>query len=183
MIIAHVYKLEPSESQSSTMSNWLSMLCAQYNFRLAERISAYEQTKIEGAYCDIRTKTERMPIACSLSKYALHGDPFKTDQKTGLAKKRSGFEIQCADLVNLKQSRPWYGGIYSIVLQQMLRQLDAAYKNFFEKGRVIQGLKEGQSIGHSPTLRMSNLKAQRSICLELVGWVITTADHSQMAFK
>jgi putative transposase len=135
MIIAHVYKIEPAENQVSTMDNWLFMLSAQYNFRLAERIAAYEQTKISGAYCDIRTKTERMPIACSLSKYALYGDPFKMDKKTGEAKKRSGFEIQCADLVNLKQSRPWYGGIYSIVLQQMLKQLDTAYKNFFEKGR------------------------------------------------
>lgn len=96
MLVAHVYKLKPTESQSSVMDGWLSMLCAQYNFRLAERISAYEQTKISGPYCDIRTKTERTPIACSLSKGALHGDPFKFD-KEGKVKRRSAFEIQCAD--------------------------------------------------------------------------------------
>lgn len=37
--------------------------------------------------------------------------------------------------VNLKIQRPWYKEIYSIVLQQMLRQLDDAYKNFFTQGR------------------------------------------------
>lgn len=135
MLIAHVYKLRPTASQSFIMDNWLSMLRAQYNFRLAERITAFEQTKTEGAYCDIRTKTQITPLACSLSKYALYGEPFKIDKKTRLAKRRSGFELQCADLVNLKAERPWYAGIYSIVLQQMLRQLDAAYKNFFEQGR------------------------------------------------
>lgn len=170
MIIAHVYKLEPSKSQSSTMSNWLSMLCVQYNFRLAERISAYEQTKIEGAYCDIRTKTERMPIACSLSKYALYGDPFKIDKKTGVTKRRSGFEIQCTDLINLKAERPWYGTIYSIVLQQMLKQLDVAYKNFFEKGRGYPKFKRRAE--YKSFTYTQNVKFEGStVYLPGIGWM------------
>lgn len=116
------------------MDSWLRMLKCQYNFRLAERIYAYQQTKIEGSYCEIRTKAEITPIACSLSKSALYGEVFKT-KKDGTVGKRSAYEIQSSDLVNLKTARPWYGEIYSTVLQQMLRQLDTAFKNFFEQGR------------------------------------------------
>lgn len=116
------------------MDSWLNMLKCQYNFRLAERIEAYQQTRIEGTYCDLRTQAEITPIACSLSKSALYGGVFKT-KKDGSAAKRSGYEIQSADLVNLKATRPWYKEIYSAVLQQMLKQLDTAFQNFFKQGR------------------------------------------------
>lgn len=134
MIFAYVYKLDPSETQGEVMSSWLSMLKSQYNFRLAERIEAYQQTKIEGLYCDIRSKSEITPFTCSLSKSALHGEVFKI-KKDGTASKRSAYEIQSSNLVSLKTTRPWYREIYSAVLQQMLKQLDTAYKNFFEQGR------------------------------------------------
>lgn len=170
MIIAHVYKIKPNESQSVVMDDWLSMLRAQYNFRLSERIEAYEQTKIEGAYCDLRTKTERMPIACSLSKYALYGNQFKVDKKTKEVKRRSGFEIQCADLVNLKVERPWYGSIYSIVLQQMLKQLDTAYKNFFKQGRGYPKFKrkaEFKSFTYTQNLKFEH----DTVLLPGIGWM------------
>lgn len=105
MIVAQTYKLKPTESQSSTMDVWLSLLCAQYNFRLAERIEAYQQTKIIGTYCNLRTKAEITPIACSLSKAAIHGEIFKV-KKDGTVARRNGYEIQSSDLVNLKQTRP-----------------------------------------------------------------------------
>lgn len=134
MIFAYTYKLKPSQRQTEVMDSWLNMLKCQYNFRLAERIDAYQQTRIEGAYCNLRTQAEITPIACSLSKSALYGGVFKT-KKDGSAAKRSGYEIQSADLVNLKTSRPWYKEIYSAVLQQMLKQLDTAFQNFFNQGR------------------------------------------------
>lgn len=127
-----------------------------------------------------------MPLSCSLSKYALYGAPFKTDKKTGEAKRRSGFEIQCADrqsnrrgtavrkwrlrLVNLKVERPWYGGIYSIVLQQMLKQLDTAYKNFFEKNRGYPRFKRRAE--YKSFTYTQNVKFEGStVYLPGIGWM------------
>jgi putative transposase len=117
------------------MEGWLSMLKAQYNWRLEERIKAYEQCFIQGEYCDIRTKAHKYPYACSLSKGALYGEFFKHDEKKNEYKKRSAFEIQCANLTDLKQQRHWYKRIYSSVLQQSLKQLNEAFNNFFQKDR------------------------------------------------
>lgn len=111
------------------------MLRAQYNWRLEERIKAYEQCCIEGEYCDIRTKTHKYPYACSLSKGALYGEFFKYDEKNEQHKRRSAFEVQCANLTDLKQQRPWYKKVYSSVLQQCLKQLNEAFNNFFGQGR------------------------------------------------
>ena len=45
MILAHVYKLKPSDSQSKKMNDWLNLLRAFYNFCLRDRIEAYEQVR------------------------------------------------------------------------------------------------------------------------------------------
>ena len=116
MLLGYVYKLNPSSEQQQRMSSWLDMLKAQYNYRLAEQIDAYQQTKIVGEYCDLRTKATIQPLACSLTKGALYGDPFKVRKiKYDKTKEtigedivyRSAYEIQSADLVNLKRERSW----------------------------------------------------------------------------
>ncbi|MBD1878389.1 RNA-guided endonuclease TnpB family protein [Coleofasciculus sp. FACHB-T130] len=137
MFASFVYKLKPSPRQAATMERWLDMLRGQYNFRLKERIEAYEQVRspILGNYCDIKSQAECCPLTCSVSKSTLYGSPWKTDKKTGAGKRRSAWEIQSADLVRLKQERPWYKEMSCVVLQQMLRQLDTAFQNFFEQGR------------------------------------------------
>ncbi|NEO14833.1 MULTISPECIES: helix-turn-helix domain-containing protein, partial [unclassified Moorena] len=35
MIIAYQYRLKPTKEQKAKIDNWLSMLCAQYNYLLA----------------------------------------------------------------------------------------------------------------------------------------------------
>lgn len=131
MFVAYVYKLRPSPSQAATMDRWLDMLRAQYNFRLAERIEAYEQVRSPkmGEYCDLETGAIASPLTCSVSKNALHGNPW-----TKAGKKKAAWAQQDSDLTNLKQERPWYAQIYRSVLNQMLRQLDAAFQNFFKHG-------------------------------------------------
>lgn len=143
MFIAYVYKLHPNKTQQQIIERWLDMLKSQYNFRLAERIEAYEQVRSPklGEYCDIETQSVATPLACSVNKSALYGDPWKFDKKTGLGKKRNTYEIQSADLPTLKQERPWYKQINANVLQQMLRQLDAAFQNFFKHGRGYPAFK------------------------------------------
>ncbi len=138
MFVAYVYKLRPSSRQADTMERWLNLLRSQYNFRLAERIEAYEQVKAPkmGEYCDLQTGAIATPLACSVSKGALYGEPW-----TKAGKKKAAWAQQDSDLVNLKKERPWYAHVYRSVLNQMLRQLDAAFQNFFKHGRGYPAFK------------------------------------------
>jgi len=82
MILAHVYKLKPSQRQSQTMSDWLDMLRGLYNFALRERIEAYEQVKatVIGDFCRLDNQGECCPLTCSVSKSASHAYPWKVDK-------------------------------------------------------------------------------------------------------
>ncbi len=133
MLIAYNYKLDPSGNQAATMEKHIEMLWLQYNFRIRERTEAYAQAShpVMGDYCDLKTKAECCPLACSVSKSTLYGDPWTTDKKTGGAKLRSAKAQQDADLPKLKVSRPWYGQIQHHVLQQMLRRVDDGFQRFF----------------------------------------------------
>lgn len=135
MILAHLYKLKPSNRQSQEMTEWLNMLRGLYNFALRERIEAYEQVKapVMGDYCRLDNQGECCPLVCSVSKSALYAYPWKVD-KNGNHKRRSAFEMQCASLTEMKESRPWYKRVNAQATQQTLRQLDRAFKNFFEHG-------------------------------------------------
>lgn len=66
MILAHVYKLKPSTSQSKKMNDWLDMLRAFYNFCLRDRIEAYEQVRspILGNYSRLDNQGECCPLTC-----------------------------------------------------------------------------------------------------------------------
>lgn len=115
------------------MERCTHLLRLQYNWRLRERIEAYEQVSAPklGSFCCLDSKSEAWPLTCSVSKSALYGDPWKF-AKDGVGKKRSAFEMQCADLPNLKAERPWYASLPSQPLQQMLKQLDDAFQRFFK---------------------------------------------------
>jgi len=152
------------------MNKWLVMLYKQYNFRLAERIKAYEQTKIEGVYSELRTQVEIYPLACSLSKGALYGEPFKPDKKKGGFKRKSAYEMQSSDLPNLKKERPWYKQISAVVLQQMLRQLDDAFKGFFEHGRGYPKFKR-QANYKSFTYANDYKVEGNKVYLTGIGWI------------
>ncbi len=111
------------------MERWLHLLRLQYNFRVRERTEAYNQARapVLGNYCLIETQAECCPLACSVSKGALYGYPW-----TEKGNKRSPLAQQDANLVDLKKERHWYGEIYHHVMQQMLKQVDAAFRRFFQ---------------------------------------------------
>jgi len=129
MLLAYVYKLNPSPKQTQKMEHWLHLLRLQYNFRVRERTEAYQQAKSPklGNYCIIETQAEICPLTCSASKGALFGNPWTTK-----GKKRSPLAQQDANLVDLKKERPWYAQIHHHVMQQMLKQVDAAFGRFFK---------------------------------------------------
>ncbi|WP_416244792.1 RNA-guided endonuclease InsQ/TnpB family protein [Crocosphaera sp. XPORK-15E] len=149
------------------MTNWLDLLRSHYNFCLKDRINAYEQIKYPklGNYSDLKTKSECCPLTCSISNNSGLGEPFK---KSG--KKRNAYEMQSSELTFLKKSRPWYKKIYSAVLQQNLRRLDTAFKNFFD-GRRYPKFKTRQrfkSFSYPP--RQIKLK-ENKIYLPSIGWM------------
>ena len=129
MILAHVYKLKPNNSQSQKMNDWLNMLRAFFNFCLRDRIEAYEQVRspVLGNYSILKTKGECCPLTCSVSFEAMTGYPWKNN-----GKRRGAGEQQSSYLPQLKQLRPWYKKIDANVQQMNLRRLNAAYSKFFD---------------------------------------------------
>jgi putative transposase len=166
MIIAYKYKLKPNSSQVATMVNWLDLLRCHYNFCLRDRLDSYEQVSQPklGGYCDLKTQAECCPLTCSVSKNSQLGEPYKGN------KKRNAYEMQSSELPSLKQARPWYTKVHSTVLQQNLRKLDTAFKNFFD-GRGYPKFKTKQrfkSFNYPPN--QIKLKGNK-IYLPSIGWM------------
>ncbi|MBS9384062.1 MAG: transposase [Dolichospermum sp. BR01] len=173
MLTNYVYKLRPNISQSNKMDNWVDMLRSTYNWSLADRIAQYNQQFIQGDYCDIRTKVEACPLTCFVSKNGASGEPWKdvkTDKNGNIKNpRRSAGDIQITALPYLKKARPWFAEIDSTVLQQNVKRLDTAYKNFFE-GRGFPKFKNRSNFT-SFTYQMG-VKAQGSkTYLPKLGWM------------
>ncbi|MBS9385223.1 MAG: transposase [Dolichospermum sp. BR01] len=173
MLTNYVYKLRPNISQSDKMDGWLDMLRSTYNWSLADRIAQYNQQFIQGDYCNIRTRAEACPLTCFVSKNGASGEPWKdvkTDKNGNLKNpRRSAGDIQITALPYLKKARPWFAEIDSTVLQQNIKRLDTAYKNFFE-GRGFPKFKNRSNFT-SFTYQMG-VKAQGSkIYLPKLGWM------------
>jgi putative transposase len=173
LLTNYVYKLRPNQAQDLKMSNWVDMLRSHYNWCINDRITQYNQQFIQGNYCDIRTQSEVSPLTCFVSKNGATGNPWK-DSKTdfeGKAKnpRRSAGNIQITALPDLKTARPWYNSIDSTVLQQNVKRLDTAYKNFFE-GRGFPKFKNRSNFT-SFTFVMGIKAKGNKIYLPKVGWM------------
>ncbi|NEQ79134.1 MAG: transposase [Moorea sp. SIO2I5] len=107
MIIAYQYRLKPTKHQQAKIDHWLSMLCAQYNYLLAERFSWYEQNR-----CSINA----CPLVCHIPE--LRNNPDYYSQKKTLP--------------NLKKSHPWYKEIHSQVLQDVVKRVKLAFDRFIK---------------------------------------------------
>jgi putative transposase len=167
MIVSYQFKLKPKLSQVAVMEQWLNMLRAHYNFCLRDRIESYEQVKSPklGNSCDLNTEAECCPLTCSVSKNSNLGSPYKSN-----GKKRNAYEQQCSELSILKKARPWYKKIHSTVLQQNLKRLEVAFKNFFE-GRGYPKFKTKQkfkSFNYTPN--QVQVKGNK-IYLPKIGWM------------
>jgi putative transposase len=140
---------------------------------LADRIAQYNQQFIQGDYCDIRTKAEACPLTCFVSKNGASGEPWKdakTDKNGNLKNpRRSAGDIQITALPYLKKARPWFAEIDSTVLQQNVKRLDTAYKNFFE-GRGFPNFKNRSNFT-SFTYQMGVKVQGNKIYLPKLGWM------------
>ena len=107
MRTAYQYKLRPTKQQVNQIDNWLSMLCAQYNYLLADRFNWYEQN---------RSSLNACPLICFLPE--LRNNPDYYSQKKTLPK--------------LKKTHPWYKEIYSQVLQDIVKRVKVAFDRFLK---------------------------------------------------
>lgn len=167
MILAHKYKLKPSKTQQEIMRRWLAMLRSHYNFGLRDRMEAYEQVTQPklGNYCVLRTQAECCPLTSCISKNSNLGEPFRVN-----GKKRNAYEMQSSELPSLKKARPWYQKVHSTVLQQNLKRLDTAFKNFFE-GKKYPKFKTRQrfkSFSYAP--KQVKIEGNK-IYLPSIGWM------------
>jgi putative transposase len=96
------------------MESWLSMIRAQVNFNLADRIDSYNQGFIQDNFCDLKTKGEACPLTCSVNKSASVGYPWKSEDPS---KRRSKQTISspkiklglllCLELGNVLDKGEW----------------------------------------------------------------------------
>ncbi|AOW99455.1 transposase [Moorena producens PAL-8-15-08-1] len=107
MRIAYQYRLKPTRDQQTKIDHWLSMLCAQYNYLLADRFRWYEENR-----CSINT----CPLVCYLPE--LRDNPDYYSQKKTLP--------------SLKKTRPWYKDIHSQVLQDTVKRVKLAFDRFIK---------------------------------------------------
>ncbi|EDX73253.1 hypothetical protein MC7420_4500 [Coleofasciculus chthonoplastes PCC 7420] len=89
------------------LDRWLAMLCAQYNYLLADRFNGYEQN---------RSPVNACPLICHLPE--LQDNPDYYSQKKTLPQ--------------LKKTHPWYKEIYSQVLQDVVKRVKVTFERFIK---------------------------------------------------
>lgn len=173
MLTNYVYKLRPNQTQCLKMANWIDMLRSHFNWCLNDRITQYNQQFIQGDYCDLKTRCEACPLTSSVSKSGATGNPWKDSKldKEGKVRnpRRSAGDIQITALPELKVARPWYSGVDSTVLQQNVKRLDTAYKNFFE-GRGFPKFKNRSNFTSFTCVMGIKLQGNK-IYLPKLGWM------------
>jgi putative transposase len=107
MRIAYQYKLRPTKQQVIGLDRWLAMLRAQYNHLLADRFNWWEQN---------RSPINASPLVCYLPE--LRDNPNYYSQKKTLPQ--------------LKKTHPWYGEIYSQVLQDVVKRVKVTFDRFLK---------------------------------------------------
>jgi putative transposase len=106
MRTAYQFKLCPTKQQITEIDRWLSMLCAQYNYLLADRFNWYEENRSPIDRCSL--------FVCHLPE--LRDNPDYYSQKKTLPR--------------LKKTHPWYGEIYSQVLQDIVKRVKITFDRF-----------------------------------------------------
>ncbi|MEH2270958.1 MAG: transposase, partial [Nostoc sp.] len=107
MRTAYQYKLRPTAKQAIEIDRWLSILCAQYNYLLADRFDWYERN---------RTPVNACPLVCHIPELRENPD-YYSQKKT---------------LPQLKKTHPWYGEIYSQVLQDIVKRVKVTFDRFLK---------------------------------------------------
>ena len=118
--LTYEYKLIPTDTQREIFDQWLNICRKVYNFALRERKHWVNSRK-----CDINS--------CSIKQeYIIPADA-----------PRPTFAGQCKSLAFAKKLIPELKLPHTHVLQQALRQLEAAFVAMWERGRGFPRFKSG----------------------------------------
>ncbi len=115
MRTAYQYKLKPNKDQIATIELWLELLRRQYNYRLGERFSWWEENRCPVNAC---------PLITSIPH--LRDNPDYYSQKKAL--------------VNTKDKFPEYKLIHSQVLQDCIKRVKLAFDRWFKADKNGQRL-------------------------------------------
>ncbi len=107
MRTAYQYKLRPNKEQIAIIELWLDLLRRQYNYRLGERFSWWEENR-----CPVNACPLAMPIP------QLRDNP--------------DYFFQKKDLVNTKDKFLEYKLIHSQVLQDCIKRVNLAFERWFK---------------------------------------------------
>lgn len=110
MRTAYQYRLRPTKQQVDKIDRWLSMLCSQYNYLLADRFNWYEQNRCYINAC---------PLVCHLPELRDNPD----------------YYYQKKTPPQLKKTHPWYSEIYSQVLQDVVKRVKVTFDRFLKGDR------------------------------------------------
>jgi putative transposase len=145
------YKLIPTAEQAATIDQWLNICRKVYNFALAERKDWVNSRK-----CSIN--------ACSINReYILPADA-----------PRPTFASQCKSLAAAKRSILELKHPHTHVLQQVLRQLEAAFVAMWERGHGFPRFKHRMRSFLFPQLNLDVLRRHEGadeVNLPKLGWV------------
>ncbi|WP_367267630.1 RNA-guided endonuclease InsQ/TnpB family protein [Okeania sp. SIO2C9] len=115
MRTAYQYKLKPNKDQTATIELWLELLRRQYNYRLGERFSWWEENRCPVNAC---------PLITSIPQLKDNPDYFS----------------QKRDLVNTKDKFPEYKLIHSQVLQDCIKRVKVAFDRWLKADKNGQKL-------------------------------------------
>ena len=133
--LTYEYKLIPTDNQRETFDQWLNICRKVYNFALQERKDWVNSRK-----CDINS--------CSIKQeYIIPSDA-----------PRPSFARQCKSLAFAKKSIPELKLPHTHVLQQALRQLEAAFVAMWERGHGFPRFKKQMRSFVFPQLNLESVK-------------------------
>ncbi|MBD2499102.1 transposase [Anabaena azotica FACHB-119] len=133
--LTYEYKLIPTKAQRRTFDHWLEICRKVYNYALRERKDWVNSRK-----CDINS--------CSIKQeYIIPADA-----------PRPTFARQCKTLAEAKKSIPELKLPHTHVLQQTLRQLEAAFVAMWERGQGFPRFKKRMRSFVFPQLNLESVK-------------------------
>ncbi|MBL1179293.1 RNA-guided endonuclease InsQ/TnpB family protein [Pantanalinema sp. GBBB05] len=133
--LTYEYKLIPTDAQREMFDHWLEICRKVYNYALRERKDWVNSRK-----CDINS--------CSIKQeYIIPVDA-----------PRPSFARQCKTLAEAKKSIPELKIPHTHVLQQVLRQLEAAFVAMWERGHGFPRFKKRMRSFVFPQLNLESVK-------------------------
>ncbi|MGK7919928.1 MAG: helix-turn-helix domain-containing protein [Trichodesmium sp.] len=143
MLLKYKYKLKPHKSQTVIIANWLEMARKQYNYRLAERLNWFEETRTPVNACPLNVSVVPVDqIYQNIPEFRIqtrdgrkkdsNGNPItrKGDKHPNIINGYVVWEtVQLADLAQTKKLFPEYKSMHSQVLQDVIQRVQTTMDN------------------------------------------------------